>query len=287
MYVHDIELLGGAILTRIPIIVNKRIDANLVSFSLNTCIVVYQKNKSEINQSLKNDKIYKSLNIGICIPKYREIKVDKVLKKESDILYYFAKEPWKKYTFTELQKASKKKSKSYLSSVLKKFVAGKILKQESVGHLPVYSLNISSLKARIFLGFVLEYYGWNKKHIPYDDLQTIIDKIPYKNYIFIITGSYANGKQTEKSDIDIVVLIEDCCEPKRVYAELSQSCELNIPPVHLYVFKHSEFREMLCNKEANYGKEIVKNYLVLTEGQTYIKLIEEAIENGFDGKYIT
>lgn len=74
---------------RIPIIVNKRIDANLVSFSLNTCIVVYQKNKSEINQSLKNDKICKSLNIGIFIPKNREIKVDKVLKKESDILYYF------------------------------------------------------------------------------------------------------------------------------------------------------------------------------------------------------
>ena len=210
-----------------------------------------------------------------------------MLKKESDVLYCFTKQPWKKYTFTEIKKISKKKSKSYISVVIKKFVKERILKQETVGHLPIYSLNFASTKARVFAGFILEYYGWNKKYIPYDDLQRIIDKIPYKNYVFLITGSYANEKQTEKSDIDVVVLIEDVCEPKRVYAELSQSCELNIPPIHLYVFKNKEFIEMLLNKEANYGKEISKNCLVLTEGQVYINLIKEAIQNGFDGKHIS
>lgn len=205
-----------------------------------------------------------------------------MITKESEILYLFAKEPWKKYTFTELRKVSKKKSKSYLDRVIKRFVKGKIIKQESVGHLPVYSLNLALTKAKVYAGFVLEHHGWNKKRIPYGDLQKIMDKIPYKSYILMITGSYANGRQTEKSDIDIVVLIEDYATPKRVYAEISQPCELNIPPIHLYVFKHSEFVEMLCNKEANYGKEIVKNNLILTNGQVYIKLIHEAIENGYN-----
>jgi predicted nucleotidyltransferase len=207
-----------------------------------------------------------------------------MLNKESELLHLFAKEPWKAYTFTEIKKTSRKKSKSYVDKVVKKFVDGKILRQANVGKLPVYSLNIGSAKARNFAGFVLEYYGWNKKHIPYNDLQKIIDMIPYRSYVFIVTGSYARGKQTKNSDIDVVILIEDSSEPKRVYAELSQYCQLNIPTIHLYVFKYSEFTEMLCNKEPNYGKEIAKNCLILAGGEVYIKLIEEAIENGFNDR---
>ena len=109
-------------------------------------------------------------------------------------------------------------------------------------------------------------------------------KIPNRSYVFIITGSYARGKQTQNSDIDAVILIEDSSEPGKVYAELSQYCKLSIPPIHLYVFKYSEFIEMLYNKESNYGKEISKNRLILAGGEVYIKLIEEAIEHGFNDR---
>ncbi len=207
-----------------------------------------------------------------------------MLNKESELLHLFAKEPWKAYTFTEIKKTSKKTSKSYVDKVVKKFVDEKILKQTNVGKLSVYSLNIDSTKARTFAGFVLEYYGWSKKHIPYNDLQKMIRIIPYRSYVFIVTGSYASGKQTSNSDIDVVILTEDSSKPRRVYAELSQYCQLNIPPIHLYVFKYSEFIEMLCNKESNYGKEIAKNRLILAGGEVYIKLIEEAIENGFNDR---
>jgi predicted nucleotidyltransferase len=207
-----------------------------------------------------------------------------MLKKESELLHLFAKEPWKSYTFTEVKKLSKKKSRSYIEQVIKKFVDGEILKKENVGKLPVYSLNISSVLARNFGGFVLEYYGWKKKHISYDDLQKIMKIIPYRSYVFIVTGSYARGRQTEGSDIDVVILIEDSSEPSRVYAELSHYCELNMPPIHLYVFRYNEFIEMLCNNEINYGKEIAKNSLILTGGEIYIKLMGEAIYNGFNDK---
>ena len=206
-------------------------------------------------------------------------------KKESEILYYFANEPWRKYTFTELKKVSKKKSKSYLALTLKRFIKDNIVKKELVGRLPIYSLNTTSTKARTFAGFVLENNGWNKKQIRYEDMEKIIKQIPTQNYVFIITGSYAKNKQTETSDIDVVILVDDSMDTKRVYAELSFTCEMNIPPIHLYVFKNKEFLEMLLNKEANYGKEIVKNSLILYGGQVYIQLIEEAIRNGFTGKF--
>jgi DNA-binding HxlR family transcriptional regulator len=207
-----------------------------------------------------------------------------MLKREWEILYFFAKEPWRKYNFAELQRVTGKKSRSYLFSVLKDLVSAGVLKQELAGHIPFYSLNTGSAKSRNFSGFVLEYSGWKRRNIDYGDLQNIMDRIPVHDYVFIITGSYARENQTRESDMDAVILIDDSAEPKRVYAELSFYCKKNIPPIHLYVFRNGEFIEMLRNKEANYGKEIAKNSMVLAGGQIYVKLIWEAIQNGFDGK---
>jgi len=210
-----------------------------------------------------------------------------MIKKEFEILYLFAKEPWKKYTYSELQKTSKIKSKSYLENFFKKFVKEEILIQNKVGSSSVYFLNLSSLKTRIFAGFILEYFGWSSKNIPYKKLEEIFNKIPYKDYIFLITGSYVGNKETKKSDLDIVILIDDSFDPKKVYAELRFKCETMIPKIHLYVFKNSEFTQMSLNEEANYGKEILKNNLVICQGQNYLNLIKEVIKNGFNDKNLS
>ncbi len=206
-----------------------------------------------------------------------------MLKKEYDILKPFVDKPWQPLTFKQIAVASKKRSNSYLFNTLKKFIINKILVEKKVGNVLLYSINYQSSKALSYLGFALEYGGWNKNSVPYHDLQVLMDKIPYIAHVTLLTGSYAKGTQYKKSDLDVVILIEDSCEPKKVYAELKLQSELNIPNIHLYVFRYSEFIEMLTNKEVNYGTEIVKNCLVLSQGQTYLKLIHEAIQHGFDG----
>lgn len=206
-----------------------------------------------------------------------------MLKKEYQILEEFIKKPWKKFTFKEIKKLSGKKSESYVYTSLKKFVKSDILKEERAGNVVLYFLNLSSHKTFAYAGFVLEYLSWNKKQIPYKDLEKIASKIPTKFFIFIITGSYANNTQKKDSDIDLIIICDNTFEPKRIYAELKQDCELNIPLIHLYVFKNTEFLSMLLNKEANYGKEIANKNLILFGGEGYYNLISEAIKNGFTG----
>ena len=206
-----------------------------------------------------------------------------MLKKEYQILEEFVKKPWKKFTFKEIKKLSGKKSESYVYASLKNFVKLNILKEERAGNVVLYSLNLSSHKALAYAGFVLEYISWNKKQIPYKNLEKIASKIPNKFFIFIITGSYVTNTEKKSSDIDVVIICDDSFDPKRIYAELKLDCELNIPPIHLYVFKNSEFLAMLLNKEANYGKEIVNNNLILFGGEVYYKIISEAVNNGFAG----
>jgi predicted nucleotidyltransferase len=204
-----------------------------------------------------------------------------MLTKEHQILEEFVKKNFKKLTFKEVKKISDKKSESYVYNSLKKFVKLNILKEERAGNVVLYSLNLSSHKTIVYVSFVLEYLSWNKKQIPYKDLEKIASKIPSKFFTFIITGSYVTNTQKKSSDIDIVILCDDTFDTKRIYAELKLNSELNIPPIHLYVFKNSEFLDMLLNKEANYGKEIANKNLILFGAENYYKIISEAIKNGF------
>ncbi|MFH1053161.1 MAG: nucleotidyltransferase domain-containing protein [Candidatus Woesearchaeota archaeon] len=203
-----------------------------------------------------------------------------MLKKTYKILNIFVKEPWKRYTFKEIKKISKSKSESYVYSTLKDFVKEGILNQENAGNVVIYSLN-NTTKAITNSANSIEYESWSKNQIPYDDMEELMKNIPTSFFTFIITGSYANNKQTSKSDIDVVILCKD--EPKKIYAELNHLCESNIPLIHLYVFKEPEFMQMLLDKKANYGKEIVKNNLILYGAEAYYKIIFEAMKNGFNG----
>ena len=207
-------------------------------------------------------------------------KRSKLINKTCKILNIFGKTPWIKYLFKDIKNRYKSKSDSYTSKTLGDFVDENILLKEKVGNISVYSLNPAS-KTITYLAIVSEYEAWNKNQIPYGDIENITCKIPTKFFTLMITGSYAKNEQTEKSDIDVVIISN--MEPKKIYAELKHICEMNIPPIHLYVFKESEFLQMLLDKKPNYGKEIVKNNLILMGAETYYKIIFEAMKNGFAG----
>jgi predicted nucleotidyltransferase len=207
-----------------------------------------------------------------------------MIKKEYEILMPFLKEPWNKFTFKDVKKLSKKKSESYVYDSIKKFVNFEILEEKKAGNVILYNINLKSLKTRSYSGFVSESIAWNKKHIPFNEIIKIVKKIPTKFFIFIITGSYSKQTQNTNSDLDIVIIVDDYMETKKVYSQIKSLCELSIPKIHPYAFKQSEFLQMLVNNEENYGKEIVKNNLIFFGAETYYSIINEAIENGFNDK---
>ena len=210
-----------------------------------------------------------------------------MLKKEYELLVPFVKRPWKKYTFREIKNLCKKTSESYVYNALKKDVKEGLLSEEKIGNVILYSLNLSNTKAQVYAGFVSEHDAWNTNHLPFDSIKKIIERIPTNYFTFIITGSYAKNIQKENSDVDIVVIVDNKVETKSILAQIHYACELSIPQAHPYVFKKSDFLEMLLNNEANYGKEISMNNLILYGGEGYYNIMCEAIKNGFDDKKLS
>jgi hypothetical protein len=190
----------------------------------------------------------------------------------------FVKNPTISYLFNEVKDSIKSKSESYTYNSLNSFVKEGILHKEKKGGLGIYKI-ANTAKSISFLSLVAEYKAWNKKDIPIDSINEIIDKININFFTLLVTGSYVKGKQTPKSDLDMVLIVPD--NPKKIIARLRHFCEMNIPPIHLYVFSDDEFKQMLLDDKHNYGKEIVKNNLVFYGGETYFKIIFEVMKHGF------
>ena len=83
--------------------------------------------------------------------------------------------------------------------------------------------------------------------------------------------------------MDIVLICDNKQDPNSILSQIRFESELSIPEVHPYVFTQDQFYQMLTNKEANYGKEIVRSNLIITGGKVYYSIILEAIEHGFNG----
>jgi predicted nucleotidyltransferase len=201
-----------------------------------------------------------------------------MLKKSYKIIDVFAKNPTIPYLFKEIKEQINSKSESYTYNSLKAFSKEGILIKEKKGGLSSYKIANNS-KTISYLSLVAEYKAWNKKGIPTKLIYDLIEKIDINFFTLLVVGSYAKNKQTEKSDLDVILIMPE--DVKKITSKLRYFCEMTIPQIHLHVFSGEEFKNMLLDKKHNFGKEAVKNNLLFYGAQPYYKIIFEAMKNGF------
>lgn len=204
-----------------------------------------------------------------------------MLTKEWKIIEVFERKPWEKYTFKQVKKISKNKSDNYVHSVLKKFTKLGVLSADKYGNSIVYSL-AHSLNAIKIISFISEYKG-SLLRIPHKLIKELMEVIPTSFFSCIITGSYAEQKQTKESDIDIVILCDNSKNLKEILVPLKNKGELSMPHVHPYVFTEGQFYEMLINKEENYGKEVARKHIIVCGAESFYRILFQAVERGFKG----
>ena len=202
------------------------------------------------------------------------------LKKEIALLIPFIKEPWKDFTLSEIKALTKNKSHHYVYEALEKF-SKSILKKEMRGNTNIYKINENTKDLDYFTLAEISLKERNTQ-IPIKVIQQIQNKIKDSFYTLLVTGSYAKNKQTKASDLDIAIIISNQMNKKPYEIALKEG-ELTIPEVHGFVFTEEEFYQMLINKEFNYGKECVKNHIIIHGINAYYKILLRGLQNGFKG----
>ena len=174
-----------------------------------------------------------------------------------------------------------KKSYSWVFRAVNKLKKEGIINMQPKGGSHICSINLNNQLTLNYLS-LLEKSNIPKK-LPMKNILELIDSIPVSYFTFIISGSYAEGKATKKSDLDVAVLVENKEDSKKVFTLLKNKGELMIPPAHIYVFTKEEFLKMLLDKEQNYGKLVFRKRVLIFGTENYYLIIKEAIKNGFRG----
>ena len=186
----------------------------------------------------------------------------------------------KECSIKEIKELCGEKSNNALSLAFKKFKDENIVKERRIGRSLLYTVNIDNDLVFSYIQLI------NTKKLPKSALRAI-DRIKEdvekhtSFFAIVVFGSYAIGKQTKDSDLDIVVFIEE--ESKRTIIESAlKSSKLKTPlKIHGHVISKDEFLEMLKVDEENLGKQIVRKHLSIYNTNIFYALIKKGIKNGF------
>ena len=170
-------------------------------------------------------------------------------------------------------------SKSYqrVYEAVESLIKRNVLNSERIGNTNLISLNMSR-ETFVILAFLDEQEGTKMPNY-----SKIIEIKEISDYLILVTGSYAKGNATKKSDLDLVIIVPDKENVVNIQKLVENMTMLFVPEIHLYVFTKKDFVEMLKDKKVSYGKEIAKNNIILKNAQMYYELLKEAIENGYKG----
>lgn len=136
------------------------------------------------------------------------------------------------------------------------------------GNIKLCSLNLKDdiTKNYLILSERKEAESFIKKQ---PQLKVLKKELPKRDYSLILFGSRAEGKNREKSDVDLCIINKE--GKKNInFSKFELLFKLEINPIYL---SDKEFKHMLKDEEQNLAKEIIKKHIILYGEEYFWNLI--------------
>lgn len=113
-----------------------------------------------------------------------------------------------------------------------------------------------------------------KAHIKSNRLiKHLNEELPQTKDIILLFGSYAKGKETPQSDIDIMIINKK----GESDLQLPKFTLLHDKEVNIMTFTEKEYASMLKGEEENVGKQALKGHIVLNNPKRFWELVLNAL----------
>jgi len=100
--------------------------------------------------------------------------------------------------------------------------------------------------------------------------ETIKKEVDSVNFILLLFGSYSKKTENKKSDIDLIFILPNLENEKRI----EQIISILPLKIHSLIFTERQFKEMKDSRELNVVKEAIKNNIILYGIEQYYELIK-------------
>jgi len=199
--------------------------------------------------------------------------------KQITIFEAFLRRPYQELTYKEIKDYSREKSNSIIQKAIITFLREELIKKREVGNIILYMVNLENSVVFSYFTILI-----NRKlsNLVKSSIAIIKEELSDIEFIsVVIFGSYAEGKQTEKSDLDIAIFVNSSGDKKNCEL-LIKSAELkSILALDVHVITKDEMLQMLRDRYENLGKQIAYKHLAIQNPMIFYSIIQEAINNGF------
>ena len=199
--------------------------------------------------------------------------------KQIRIFEAFLRKPYKELTYKDIKDYFKEKSNSSIQKAIKKFLSNELIKKKKIGNIILYSVNLENTMVFSYFNIFINEKISKQVKISLKILKEELQKIEFIS--IVIFGSYAEGKQNEKSDLDIAIFLNSIEDKKNCELAIKSAELKSILPLDIHVITKDEMLQMLKDKHENLGKQIAYKHLAVYNPMIFYSIIQEGINNGF------
>ncbi|MCX6816055.1 MAG: nucleotidyltransferase domain-containing protein [Candidatus Aenigmarchaeota archaeon] len=194
-------------------------------------------------------------------------------KLELIIMELFAVDPRKRYSIRNIAKATGKQY-APVHAAVQRMIKKEALRKQRIGHTDYCSLE---LKGDASLFCFTE--TWRAKQFMRKNraagliIEEILEKLKANFYVLVLFGSYAKGKQTEKSDIDLLLIADNNSRAEELERTLTSISRLSKKALHVTPMNFKDFISMASDKETNAVNQVLGNHIIFSGYEEYYKML--------------
>ena len=146
------------------------------------------------------------------------MRTEILTKEELKIVKLFENNLFNSYTIRDVMYKIGKNSYNWIFIAISKLSKFGIINIEVKGKSNICSLNLDNQLTLTYLSIIEKLKISDK--LPLRNIYELINSVPFSYFTFIITGSYAEGNFTKKSDLDVVIIVENKEDSKKIFSIL-------------------------------------------------------------------
>ena len=199
--------------------------------------------------------------------------------KQIRIFEAFLRRPYKELTYRDIKEFSRERSNSLIQKAIAAFLTEKLVRKRKIGNIFLYRVDLVNSTVFSYFDLLL---NERLAHLIKEDINIIKEEIFGLDFVsIVIFGSYAEGKQTEKSDLDLAFFVNSAEDKKNCELSLTSAELKPITPLDAHVILREEMLHMLKDKQENLGKQIARKHLAIHNPMIFYSILTEGINNGF------
>ena len=172
----------------------------------------------------------------------------------------------------------------YVNREINKLIKKSIIGKKTVGNAHLCSLNLKNDETMplVFEEEIRKRISFYSKHKVLKEYFSDFLKgaEQYSIHSVLLFGSYAKGAQTEKSDLDLLVINENKQFSNKAQNALNNAFRLSTLEINPIIISRKEFLQMLSNKaKLNIGKEALKSHIIVYGVERFWEMVLEAESN--------